>query len=233
MGLWDKVADVAEFVAPYAAGISSAYGQDQANRTNVRIAREQMQFQERMSSSAYQRATADMKMSGINPALAYMQGGASSPGGASATVQDAVGPGVSSALHAARLKKELQLLDAQTGKTVAEADGQLIKNELERTVGPDVLDPAHFPSGVPIGRLFLTAQQRRAALEETRSRISRNQAGTALDRADLPARNVQGSRIAGILKVLFGGGAVTGAVGAGKGLRPRPRGLPSRRFGGR
>lgn len=38
-------------------------------------------FQMEMSSSAYQRAVADMRRAGINPMLAYVQGGASTSGG--------------------------------------------------------------------------------------------------------------------------------------------------------
>lgn len=84
---------------------SQAEAQSDANRANVGMTREQMQFQERMSSTAYQRAVTDMRTAGLNPMLAYSQGGASAPAGASTQVAPVVdnplGAGLSGASAAA------------------------------------------------------------------------------------------------------------------------------------
>lgn len=55
------------------------------NAFNSAEAQKNRDFQAHMSNTAYQRAVVDMKAAGINPMMAYSQGGSSTPSGASAT----------------------------------------------------------------------------------------------------------------------------------------------------
>lgn len=70
-------------------GIGDSIAQEKANQGNLAESALNRKFQERMSSTAYQRGMEDMKKAGLNPTLAYMQGGASAPTGSTATVQSA------------------------------------------------------------------------------------------------------------------------------------------------
>lgn len=101
-------------------GVGAYLGQQETNQANAQQARDQMNFQERMSNTQYQRGTADMKAAGLNPMLAYAQGGASAPNGAQAVMQNAaaeLGKTVSSAMEALSLKKDLEQKDASIALT--------------------------------------------------------------------------------------------------------------------
>jgi hypothetical protein len=103
-----------------------------ANQSSAEQAQRQMDFQERMRETQYQTAVEDMKKSGLNPMLAYAQGGAGTPSGAMGQVSTAkVGNVIGSALAgyqaAAMTSADLDMKEATTQGTNA----QTIKTEAD------------------------------------------------------------------------------------------------------
>lgn len=88
-GLGALIGGGANILSQNSANDANVQAAQRAGEWNQSNAREQMAFQEKMSNSAYQRATADMKAAGINPLMAYSQGGASAPSGAAGSMSPA------------------------------------------------------------------------------------------------------------------------------------------------
>lgn len=108
---------------------ASIYGAEQANKSNRDISREQMAFQERMSNSAYQRAVADMRAAGLNPLLAYGQGGASSPSGASTTMENIMAGASTGALDTLRLKKDIEEAQSRIDLQASQKETERVRQE--------------------------------------------------------------------------------------------------------
>lgn len=107
---------------------------------NTAEAQKQRDWQQEMSSTAYQRAMADMRAAGLNPMLAYSQGGASTPSGAAGSIGYSgttlgnpgalSGAGVSSAAQVGKVYADL----AQTKQNTKTSEAQAELNKATETL---------------------------------------------------------------------------------------------------
>ncbi|AXL14500.1 DNA pilot protein [Microviridae sp.] len=92
------------------------------NQSQEQQASAQMAFQREMSNTAYQRQVADLKSAGINPMLAAKLGGASSPPGAQAQIQDAISPAVQAYQQQRMNSAQVANIEADTGNKDAQRE---------------------------------------------------------------------------------------------------------------
>ena len=150
-------------------GLLGLHGAHRANQTNQSITHQQMQFQREMSNTAYQRAMEDMRKAGLNPILAYQQGGASSPGGAGIPAIDQVTPAVSSAMQAARLSADLDNLREMTNKLKSD---QAVNDAMIKSANADALLKSNSArvadSNAKLLNLELPRAENKSAIEDTK-----------------------------------------------------------------
>lgn len=120
-GFWGAALANGGWLSSLAAGVMSLVGGERRNRAQRAAATRQMRFQEHMSSTAYQRATADLEQAGLNRILA-LGNPASSPQGAMPEIHDTLTPAISSA-------RDVGVAHANIEKT--QADTVLIKYRKE------------------------------------------------------------------------------------------------------
>lgn len=103
------------------SGFLANQGAEDRNDAQIAQSDKQMSFQERMSNTAYQRAVQDLASAGLNPMLAYAHGGASTPSGSQANIEDTITPAINSGREAFRASNEAAVQRAQIEDITASA----------------------------------------------------------------------------------------------------------------
>lgn len=104
----------------FAAGLGTFAGGIASGLFNRSSAREQMDFQSRMRSTAHQAEVEDLRKAGLNPILSA-NAGAATPAGASSEMDNAIGQGIESAMAARRLKEEIGVMESDKAMKIAQA----------------------------------------------------------------------------------------------------------------
>lgn len=170
-------------------GILGSKGQKSANAKNIAFAREQMDFQERMSSTAYQRAAKDLDAAGLNRILA-LGSPASSPGGQTARMENTkalLAKGVSTAAHsaAALRKTDAEISQIKANTSLTQTRGLIAKHGEEiASIGADIARTVRSLIGNK-------SPEEVAAIIKTQIQNATGLITNVLERGDSTAKNIQ------------------------------------------
>lgn len=204
MGLFDGIGGlVGSFFGPVGSAAGAAIGgmlggeeQNKQNQSNYEAglgfnsheAQKNRDFQERMRSTQYQTAVGDMKAAGLNPMLAYSQGGAGTPSGgaASASGMPQIGNKAAAAIQAAQGAQTVENMKASEQNIemdTAVKRSELYKNQAETTR----IEAETGRTKNSAGQIEAETQKVAPQIEEIKERIKLiyNQTHTEYERQEL------------------------------------------------
>lgn len=126
-----------DFLGGIGSIVGSIYAADQSKKS----AREQMAFQERMSSSSHQREVEDLRAAGLNPILSAGGSGADGAPGAGYEVDPDIGSkAVTSATEVQAMRNANKLTEADVGLKAAQEEqahsAAALQNAQRKILGP-------------------------------------------------------------------------------------------------
>ena len=147
-----------------------------ANAFNADQALTNREWQERLSNTAMQRRVADLQAAGLNPMLAYSQGGAAVPSGgyASSVSPDAM---INSGFRAAEVSSQAKIADAQAANLTADTVNKQAQTDnyaalAANTRAQTALMMAQVPVQETTARLqAVNAEKSQQDIRESQSRV--------------------------------------------------------------